>query len=71
MDRPDTASVRGLTELGAELRRERSDDRFAEACCVLLRERPFVRLVGDLERDRLAALADLFAAVDVEDADLA
>src|SRR4051812_13263271 len=57
-------------ELGAEALAERRDDHVTEARGVLLRERPLRRLEGDRERDRLAALAHLLAAVDVKDADL-
>src|SRR5439155_2035556 len=46
-------------------------DLLPERCRVLVRERPLRRLEGDAERDRLLSSADLLAAVDVEDLDLA
>ena len=47
------------------------DDPPAQRGRVLVGQRPLGRLEGDVDRDRLAALADLAAAIDVEDARLA
>ena len=60
-----------LALFGAEALGEPLHDLLAQTGRVFLGERPLGRLVGDRERDRLAALADLVTAVDVEDADLA
>ena len=59
---------RGLgAQLGAEALGESLDDPCAEGSRILVGERPLGRLEREPQRDRLAALADLLAAVDVED----
>src|SRR5688572_4159286 len=52
---------------GAEALRERVDDPGTQRSRILVRKRALARLEGDVERDRLLALAHLVAVVDVED----
>src|SRR5918994_1510288 len=66
-----TARERPLgAELGSEALGERSHDPLSDICCVLVREGPFGRLERGGEGERLLALADLLAPVDVEDTEL-
>ena len=58
-------------ELGAEALGERVDDLLAQGGRVLVGERALRGLEADREGDRLAAVADLVAVVDVEGSHLA
>src|SRR2546421_8563146 len=67
----DALALAAAAEYGAEPFGQGVRDLLAERCRVRVRERALRRLERDAERDRLLSFADLLAAVDVEDLDLA
>src|SRR2546423_3959594 len=67
----DALALTAAAEYGAKPFGQGVGDLLAERCRVRVRERPLRGLKGDAERDRLLSFADLLAAIDAEDLDLA